>query len=180
MHSNSFNTWLGAILSALMVMFALRTIIAESKHEGAHGKPGYEVAEMKDGAGGKAVVETPKVPDAPIAVALKSADADVGKNLSKACLACHSVEKGGANKVGPTLYGILGRKPGSHEGYTYSEAMKAKAGAWGYEELYAFLANPKATVPGTKMSYAGMPKFEDRANLLAYLRTLADAPMPMP
>ncbi len=180
MQSNNFNTWLGAILSALMVMFALRTIIAESKGEGAPEKSGYEVAAMVDSGAGKAVAEAAKVPDAPIAVAMKTSDADTGKNLTKACQACHSFEKGGANKVGPNLWGIIGRKPGSHEGFAYSEAMKAKAGAWGYEEIYAFLANPKVVVAGTKMGYAGMPKFEDRANVLAYLRTLADAPVPMP
>jgi cytochrome c len=180
MNSNSFNTWIGAILSALLVMFALRTIVAESKGEGAPEKPGYEVAAAMDAGAGKPAVEAAKVPDAPIAVAMKTSDAEVGKNLSKACQACHSFDKGGANKVGPNLWGIIGRKPGSHEGYTYSEAMKAKAGNWGYEEVYAFLANPKGVVAGTKMGYAGMPKFEDRANLLAYLRTLADAPVPMP
>ncbi len=180
MQSNNFNTWLGAILSALMVMFALRTIIAESKGEGAPEKAGFEVAELKDNAGGKAAVEAPKVPDAPIAVAMKTSDADVGKTLSKACQACHSFDKGGANKVGPNLWGVLGRKPASHDGYVYSDAMKAKAGNWGYEEIYAFLAAPKAVLPGTKMTYAGLPKFEDRANVLAYLRTLADAPVPMP
>jgi cytochrome c len=180
MTTNNFNTWLGAILSALMVMFALRTIIAESKLEGGHEKPGYEVAELKDEAGGKAAPEAPKQAEPAVAVALKTADADAGKSLTKACAACHSFEKGGPNKVGPNLYGIVGRKPASHEGYTYSEAMKAKAGNWGYEELYAFLAAPKAVVPGTKMSYAGLPKFEDRANMLAYLRTLSDAPVPLP
>jgi cytochrome c len=180
MKSNNFNTWLGAILSALMVMFALRTFIGEWREESKHEtKAGYEVAEMKDG-GGKAVAETPKVADPPVAVALKAGDADVGKNLSKACAACHSFEKGGVNKVGPNLWNIVGRKPASHEGYAYSDAMKAKAGNWGFEELYAFLAAPKATLPGTKMTYAGLVKFEDRANMLAYLRSLADAPVPLP
>jgi cytochrome c len=180
MHSNSFNTWLGALLSALMVMFALRTIVAESKSEGAPEKAGFEVAELKDDAGGKATVEGPKAADPPVAVALKTADADTGKALTKACQACHSFEKGGANKVGPNLYGVVGRKPASHEGYTYSDAMKAKAGNWGYEEMYTFLANPKGVVAGTKMTYAGLAKPEDRANVIAYLRTLADTPVPLP
>jgi cytochrome c len=180
MTSNNINTWLGALLSAMMVMFALRTIIAESKSEGAPEKPGYEVAELKDGAGAKAVAEATKQADPPVAVALKAGDAEAGKTLTKACAACHSFDKGGPNKVGPALWGVVGRKPASHEGYAYSEAMKSKAGNWGYEELYAFLAAPKATVPGTKMTYAGLPKFEDRANMLAYLRTLADTPVPLP
>ncbi len=180
MQSNNFNTWLGAILSALLVMFALRTVIAESKSEGATEKPGYEVAEMKDGAGGKAAPEAPKKADPPVAVAMKTTDMDVGKTLTKACAACHSFDKGGPNKVGPNLYNIVGRKVASAEGYTYSDAMKAKGGNWGFDELYAFLAAPKAVVPGTKMSFAGYPKFEDRANLLLYLHSLSEAPVEMP
>jgi len=181
MTSNNLNTWLGALLSAMMVMFALRTIIAESKSEGAPEKPGYEVAELKDGAGGKSVAEAPKQADPAVAVAMKTSDMDVGKGLTKACLACHSFDKGAANKVGPNLYNIVGRKVASAEGYTtYSDAMKAKGGTWGFEELYTFLANPKGVVPGTKMGFAGYPKFEDRANLLLYLRSLADTPAAMP
>ena len=179
MNSDTFNKWAGAILSALLLMFALRTIIAESKTEGPPAKPGFEVAEAKE-SDGKAADAKPAQADPPIAVALKTSDLDVGKGLIRPCQACHSFDKGGANKVGPNLFGIVGRKVAAADGYAYSDAMKAKGGAWGFGELYTFLANPKGVVPGTKMTFAGYPKFEDRANLLLYLRSLADSPVAMP
>ena len=179
MNSDSFNKWAGAILSAMLLLFALRTVIAESRPEGPPAKAGFEVAEAKDGEA-KGTAEAPKQADPPVAVAMKTSDMDVGKNLTKACAACHSFDKGGPNKVGPNLYSIIGRKVASADGYTYSDAMKAKGGNWGFDELYAFLANPKGVVPGTKMGFAGYPKFEDRANLLLYLHSLSDAPVAMP
>ncbi len=179
MNSDTFNKWAGALLSALLLLFALRTVINESKQEGPPAKPGYEVAEAKEGSG-KVESAVAAVPDPPVAVALKTTDVEVGKGLTRACQACHSFDKGGPNKVGPNLWNIVSRKAASAEGYAYSDALKAHGGNWGYEELYKFLAAPKATVPGTKMTYAGLPKFEDRANVLAYLRTLSDAPVALP
>lgn len=179
MNSSNFNTWIGAILSALLLLFAVRTVIEERKELAGHPKAGWEVAELKEGEFA-AEAAVPDKPDPPVAEVLKVADADTGKNLSKACMACHSFEKGGPNKVGPNLYGVVGGKVGGHDGFAYSEPMKGKGGNWGYDDLYKFLANPKAVVPGTKMTFAGMKKPEDRASLLAYLRTLSDAPVPLP
>ena len=180
MNSDSFNKWAGAFLSALLLMFALRTVINESKPEGPPAKAGYEVAEAKEGSAEAAVPTAPAQPDPPVAVALKTTDADAGKGLTRACQACHSLDKGGPNKVGPNLWNVVGRKAASIGGYAYSDAMKAHGGSWGYDELYKFLAAPKKVIVGTKMTFAGLPKFEDRANLLTYLRTLSDAPVPLP
>ena len=180
MNSGSFNTWLGAILSAALLMFGLRTIIMEAKPEGPPAKAGFEVAEMKEGAGAATAAATGDQAAPPVADALKKADADSGNKLSKACQACHSFDKGGANKVGPPLWGVVGRKVASIDGFTYSEAMKAKGGNWGFDELYKFLASPKGVIPGTKMGFAGYPKFDNRADVIAYLRTLADSPVPLP
>ena len=179
MTSGNFNTWLGAILSALLVMFALRTIIMESKPEGPPAKPGYAVAEMKERTGAAAPAASDQ-PDPPIAVALKKADADSGTKLARACQACHAFEKGGASKVGPPLWGIVSRKVANVDGFAYSDAMKKKGGDWGYDELYKFLANPKGVIAGTKMGFAGYPKPDNRADVIAYLRTLADTPVPLP
>ena len=180
MNSGTFNKWLGAILSAALLMFALRTIIMESKTEGPPAKPGFEVAEMKEAAGGAAAGETPAAPDPPVAEALKKADADNGNKLTRPCQACHSFDKGGANKVGPNLWGVVGRKVASVDGFAYSDAIKTMGGTWGYEQLYKFLASPKTMVAGTKMSFAGYPKFDNRADVIAYLRTLSDSPVPLP
>ena len=178
MTSGNFNTWLGALLSALLVMFGLRTIIMESKPEGPPAKPGYVVAEMKEGAA--TAEKAPDQADPPIADAMKKADADNGAKLSRACQACHAFEKGGAAKVGPPLWGIVGRKVASVDGFAYSDGMKSKGGNWGYDELYKFLAAPKTMVPGTKMGFAGYPKPDNRADVIAYLRSLADTPVPLP
>ena len=111
---------------------------------------------------------------------LAAAKPDGGAATFKVCSACHSGDKGGSNKVGPLLWGIVGRKTGSMDGFTYSEAMKAKGGEWTYDRLATFLNNPKGYVVGTKMVYNGVQDPEKLADLLAYLGTLSDQPVPLP
>jgi cytochrome c len=111
---------------------------------------------------------------------LAAAKAEGGAATFKACAACHSGDKGGANKVGPALWGIVGRKTGGVDGFSYSEAMKGKGGDWTYDRLAGFLNNPKTYVAGTKMVYNGVQDPEKLADLLAYLGTLSDAPVPLP
>ncbi len=112
---------------------------------------------------------------APVAVAA-AGDVEKGKKTAKKCAACHSFKKGGKNKLGPPLWGIVGAARGGREGYRYSPAMKASGGTWSAAELAAFLADPKAAIPGTKMVFRGLKKEKDLANLLAFLKSLADAP----
>ncbi len=114
------------------------------------------------------------------ATLLAAADADAGAKVARKCSACHSFDKGGPNKVGPALWDVVGRDVGKHEGYSYSPAMAGHGGAWDYESLNGFLTAPKAYVEGTKMGFAGIAKDGDRADLLAYLRTLSDNPKPLP
>lgn len=180
MSSDSFNKWAGAILSALLLLFALGVLIKEAADEGPPAKAGFEVAEMKETNGAGETAAAAAVPDPPVAVAFKAVDVATGTKLSRACQACHSFDKGGPAKVGPNLWGIVGRKAASVDGFAYSEALKTKGGNWGFEELYKFLANPKGVIAGTKMGFAGYPKFEDRANVIAYLQTLSDTPVPLP
>ena len=118
------------------------------------------------------------VPD--FAKAIPMADAVAGAGIAKRCEACHDWTKGGPNKIGPNLFGIIGRPKASHPGFDYSAAMKAKTGAWTYGELFDFLRQPGAVVPGTKMSFAGLPKVQDRLNVMAFLRMQADRPVPLP
>lgn len=116
----------------------------------------------------------------PLAVLLAEADPAAGAQVAKKCAACHSFDKGGANKVGPNLWGVIGRPVASHDGFAYSEALKALGGEWSFERLDAFLADPKAYAPGNKMTFAGLPKATDRAALLVWLREQADEPVPLP
>ena len=117
----------------------------------------------------------------PISALLAAADVKKGEVTAKVCGTCHTFVKGGANKVGPNLYDIVGN-PRAHlgDGFAYSTAMKTAGGTWGYEELNAYLAKPSAAIKGNKMAFAGLKSAQDRANVIAWLRTLADTPKPLP
>lgn len=116
----------------------------------------------------------------PVTPLLASADVKAGEAQSKKCMACHTLTKGGPNRVGPNLWNIVGNKHAHAEGFAYSNAIKEKPGEWNYEELNHFIASPKTYAPGTKMGFAGISKVSDRAALIAYLRTLSDDPKPLP
>jgi len=109
---------------------------------------------------------------AAVAAAVGSADADKGAKLFRKCKACHTDDKGGADKVGPHLWGIVDRAKGSVDGFAYSDALKAKGGNWDNEALAAFLHKPKDYIDGTKMIFSGFKKNDDVANIVAYLNTL--------
>jgi cytochrome c len=115
-----------------------------------------------------------------IAALLADADSEAGAKIARKCSACHSFDKGGKNKVGPNLWDVVGRDIAGAEGYKYSGALSGIGGAWGYGELNAFLTAPKAFANGTKMSFAGIKKESERADLIAYLRSLSDNPQPLP
>ncbi len=180
MDSFELNKIAGAVLLSLLIVMALGVtsdIIFDSE---TPETPGYviEVADAGDTGGAAEVVEEV----VPIGTLLASADAAKGEKVAKKCAACHTFEQGGANKVGPNLYEIVSRKPAAHEGFDYSPAM-VEYGAehvWSFENLDHFLEKPKDAVPGTKMSFAGLRKADERADLLAYMRTLAATPEPLP
>ncbi len=120
--------------------------------------------------------------DPPIAVLLASADVGRGEGLvkSQGCVACHNFNDGGKNGIGPNLYGVVNAPHAAHAGYEYSNALKAKAGPWTYDELNAWLKKPAAYAPGTKMSYAGLTDPAKRADIIDYLRSMAATPEPLP
>ena len=103
-----------------------------------------------------------------------------GKNLFKKCISCHSIVKGGKNKIGPALYNVVGRKIGGVADYKYSKALAAYEKEWTFEELNGFLTKPAKWVKGTKMAYAGLKKEEDRASIIKYLNQNSDSPLPLP
>jgi cytochrome c len=179
MDSFEINKIAGAVLGTALVVFGLNELAGIVYHAETPEKPGFAV-EVAEAATGEAPAEE-AAPAVSLGTLLASADATKGQAVFKACAACHDVSNGGPNKVGPNLWGIVGRPHGVHEGFAYSEAMAAlKDKPWDYAALNEFLLAPKKAVPGTKMAYGGLKKDEDRANLLAYLATLSDAPVPFP
>ena len=184
MNSSYVNVGVGALLATLFVLKSVSLASGYIFHSEVPEKPGFEIvaaADTSGDAGGKAAAAAPETP---IAQLLQTADAKVGETIFKKCQACHSGEKGGPNKVGPDLWGIVDRPVAEHEGFAYSAGIKAfsnnGAEKWTYDHIYHFVAAPKKFIAGTAMGFAGLPKEKDRADLIAYLRTLADTPVPLP
>lgn len=121
----------------------------------------------------------PAMPE-PILHLIAAADIAQGEKLSRACAACHSFDQGGVQKIGPNLWNIIGADKAQIEGFAYSAALENMPGQWGYTELNKFLWKPKDYVPGTKMNYIGLRKPEDRASIIAWLRSLSSSPAPLP
>lgn len=181
MDSFELNKIAGGVLSALLVIFGTKTYIdiAQSSH-GKVEKAGYTLPAPKDApaASGSAPAAAAFDPSKVTAL-LAKASVENGQATFKKCASCHTTEKGGPNRVGPNLYNIIGRKGGAHEGFAYTDAMKAHP-AWTYEGLATFIHNPKAAVPGTKMVFAGIADPGELADLIAFLRNQADSPAPLP
>ncbi len=142
-------------------------------------KRGFEVAVANEPP---AAAGAPAAAPVDIGTLLATADASKGQEIAKKCAACHTFNKGEPNKIGPNLYGIVGNKKAHAGDFAYSEGMKNFAGdkTWTYDELYQFINHPQKHVPGTKMGFAGLDKPQDIANVIAFLRSLSDSPLPLP
>ena len=177
MDSFELNKIIGAILGTcillLVTSFAANAIFAAKLPE----KPGFEIAVKEETHGGPAEAAAPSEP---IEKLLQTASVEKGAAAAKKCAACHTFEKGGPNRVGPNLWGVVDRDRATEPGFNYSAAMKAKGGKWTYDELNKFIANPKGYINGTAMGFAGIPKDSERADVIDYLHTLADTPVPLP
>ncbi|MEM7044422.1 MAG: cytochrome c family protein [Pseudomonadota bacterium] len=171
------NKILAAILTAGIFASGAGVMSRIIYHPTVPEEPSYviEVAAEADGGGDEGGGEVVSV-----AALLASADVAGGESGAKKCVACHTFDEGGDNKIGPNLYDIVGRDIATVAGFAYSDALAGIDGDWSYEALDAFLAKPKDFAPGTKMAYAGMRNAEDRADLILYLRSLAADPLPLP
>lgn len=168
----------GAALSTLLVVMGVNMVAGIVFAPKKPAVPGYDLPSQEPAAAGGGAAAAA---EEPITVRLAKADPARGEKAVGACKACHTFEKGGANKVGPHLYDVYARPKGSVEGFGYSSAMKSKAGeSWEAAQLDGFLKSPRQYMPGTTMSFAGVSRPDTRADIVAYLNTLADAPKPLP
>jgi len=178
MNSFEMNKILGAVLGCCLGLVALNIAAGAVFAPVKPAKPGYEIKVPEHGPAAQPG-QPPAQPDQPIGQLLASADVGRGQAASQKCAACHSFNKGGAAMVGPNLWGVLGRPKASMPGFNYSPALKAKGGEWTVDDLDHFIANPRATVPGTAMTFAGVPRAAERADLIAFLNSLSDNPAPL-
>lgn len=180
MDSFELNKIAGALLGTIFIVLSIGLARDALFSNPTPAKPGYEIVATEAATeGGAAAAPAALEPIAPL---LASADATAGATIFKKCASCHSNDNGGANKVGPNLWSVVGRDMGSHAGFNYSAGLKefGAGKAWDYEALSAFLLKPKAYIKGTAMGFAGLAKPDERANLIAYLRTLSDSPVALP
>lgn len=168
------NKVFAAVLSAALLIMVITTVSESVFHE-EEAKPAFTVEVATEAAGEAVVEEGPS-----LAELMASADAGKGERQFAKCKACHTVGKDEGDRTGPNLYGILGRQIGGHGSFNYSSALAGHSETWTWEKLDEWLASPKNTFPGTSMSFAGIRKADQRADLMAYLNSFSDSPLELP
>jgi cytochrome c len=180
MDSHERNKIVGAVLGTILFVLVLRVISGALFETQAPAKPGYIVPGVVE----ETTASTTAAPAAEVmpdwGTVLPAADTSKGQDISHKCEQCHNLNKGGAIKIGPPLYNVVGRARATYPGFDYSAAIKAMGGNWTFDELFKFLKSPQAYIQGTKMGFSGLPSAEDRINIIAYLRTNSDSPVPIP
>jgi cytochrome c len=179
MDSFELNKIIAAVLMVALLVIGLDKIADSTFHVEKPKNPGYQVEVESQLASGTSeaadVVETIN-----IAAIMALGDVTSGKKIFKKCAACHSINKGGKNKIGPALYNVVGRAVGGVDDYKYSKALASYGKEWTFEELNGFLKKPASYLKGTKMSYAGLRKEKDRASIIKYLNQNSDSPTQLP
>ncbi|HEX8167137.1 MAG TPA: cytochrome c family protein [Beijerinckiaceae bacterium] len=178
MDSFEVNKIAGAVLGVLLFAMSLNILSGVLFAPKKAGEAGYALPEAEPASAAGAPQAA--APAEPIATLLAKADPAKGQASARKCASCHTLEKGGKTLVGPNLYGIVGRPVASMPDFAYSDALKKKGGEWTFDEISNFVHNPKGYVPGTKMVFNGISSANERADLLAYLRTHSDNPVPLP
>lgn len=182
MDSFELNKIAGAILFALTFTLGLGIFAEIVFHRPAPEKAGYELAGAP--AEPAPAAEAPADADVePLPVRLAKGSVDKGAEVFKKCAGCHTIDKDGKNGIGPNLYNVMGGPKAHMEGFAYSDAVKAAAadgGKWGVDEMYKFIENPKGYLKGTKMAFPGLKDPQQRADLLLFIHSKSDAPIPLP
>jgi len=178
MDSWEWNKIAGAVLGTVLFVLVVKFVAQAVYETPLPKKPGYAVEVPREAQSQTAAPAAEPLPD--FGTVLAAANAGHGKEISTRCEQCHDLSKGGPNKIGPNLWGVVGRARATHPDFSYSSAMSADHDPWTYDKLFVFLKAPQAGIPGTKMSFAGLRSAQDRIDLLAYLRTQSDNPEPIP
>lgn len=172
-----FNKVAGAVLGTLLFVQLVALVSDAIFSHQKPTKPGYALPSGQTAAAPEA---KPGVAEESLPELLAKADPKKGEADTAVCRLCHNFGKGEGVKIGPPLWGVVGRQKGSVPGFDYSAGMKAKGGTWTYDDLFQFIKDPQAYVTATKMTFAGEPDPKKRADIVSYLRTLSDNPLPLP
>ena len=179
MDSFELNKIIAAVLMVALLVIGLGKIADGVFHVKKPKNPGYQI-EVEN----QLISSTSQITDVAkkidIAAVMALGDIETGKKIFKKCAACHSINKGGKNKIGPALYNVVGRAVGGVNDYKYSKALASYGKEWTFEELNGFLTKPSSYLKGTKMSYAGLRKEKDRASVIKYLNQNSDSPKLLP
>ena len=177
MNSFEINKILGAVLGTCLILLAVHIASGAIFRPPVPAKPGYEIAVKQEQPGQQAAA---KPAQQSIDALLATASPEHGTQVAKQCTICHNLQEGQGPKVGPDLYGVVGRPVASVPGFNYTAALKAKGGTWTFDALNKWLTDPRADVPGTAMTFAGIANEKQRADVIAYLNTLSPHPLPLP
>tara|TARA_Y100001936_G_scaffold222799_1_gene238998 strand:+ start:35 stop:574 length:540 start_codon:yes stop_codon:yes gene_type:complete len=179
MDSFEINKIVAAVLMVALLVIGISKLSNVIFHVKKPEKPGY-VVEVEEITTAALSTEDTSEEKIDIAALMATGDALAGEKIFKKCAACHSINKGGKNNIGPALYNVVGRKVGGIADYKYSKALAAYDKEWSFEELNGFLIKPTKWIKGTKMAYAGLRKEADRASVIKYLNQNSDNPLPLP